>query len=141
MAYGNKNNRVAFGLQTDNGTTTINERNDLSNRLCDLDKKIQKDDTFNEKWGKLSDNISSLKDLNKRKLIKRDAVMDQDKIIISIVDSGKGMGIEQMFNLFKLRALQFNKNDGDHFQKGGMGLPISEEIVKKNNGKLAFKSV
>ena len=75
-------------------TWFTNKRNDLSNRLCELDRKIQKDNTFNEKWGKLSEKNPRLKEFNKRRLISRDAEMDQDKIIISVVDSGKGMGIE-----------------------------------------------
>ena len=63
----------------------------------------------------------------------------EDKIMISVTDTGVGMATEQLKKLFSIGHNQSTK--GTQGEKGtGLGLILSKEFVEKNGGQLKVES-
>jgi len=62
------------------------------------------------------------------------AVQDKQNILITVKDTGEGMGPEQSRKLFKGKV---NSKNGTHNESGtGMGLLFCKDLVEKCNGKI-----
>jgi len=67
------------------------------------------------------------------------AVEDEDKIIVSITDTGVGIEDDDKDKIFKLDSYYTTK--GTEYEKGsGLGLILSKEFVEKNEGEIWFES-
>ena len=63
----------------------------------------------------------------------------QDKIVISIQDSGIGMCSELSENIFRIDARKSRQGTEDE-PGSGLGLILCKEFINKNNGKIWVES-
>ncbi|HET7628610.1 MAG TPA: histidine kinase N-terminal 7TM domain-containing protein [Bacillales bacterium] len=69
------------------------------------------------------------------------AVQDGDKVIVSIEDTGKGIGPDQVHGLLKGQKFNLTPSMGTAGERGiGIGLTLCKEFVKINGGDLWFES-
>ena len=65
--------------------------------------------------------------------------MANDEVIVSVKDSGIGIPMEKIEQLFKIDAR--NSNPGTENEQGtGLGLKLSKEFVEKHGGKIWIES-
>ena len=82
---------------------------------------------------------NAIKFTNNKGSIKLSTVIENNELIISIEDSGKGMTNDEMDKLFFFNT-HFS-NSGTSGEKGtGIGLLLCKELVELNGGKLKIKS-
>ncbi|UII32485.1 hybrid sensor histidine kinase/response regulator [Fulvivirga ulvae] len=66
--------------------------------------------------------------------------VDKSKVEISVADTGIGMGIEKLTNLFSVGSAQ--STSGTAGEKGtGLGLILCKEFIEKNGGKIEVASL
>ncbi|GAA0893154.1 hypothetical protein GCM10009122_28330 [Fulvivirga kasyanovii] len=66
--------------------------------------------------------------------------VDDSKVEISVADTGIGMGIEKLTNLFSIGSAQ--STSGTAGEKGtGLGLILCKEFIEKNGGKIEVASL
>jgi two-component system, NtrC family, sensor histidine kinase KinB len=82
---------------------------------------------------------NALKYTDRDGLVILDATNDDDNIIISISDTGKGIPLEQQDNIFD-KFVQFNRAKDASPGSVGLGLSISKEIVEQYGGKIWVES-
>jgi signal transduction histidine kinase len=68
------------------------------------------------------------------------SIADQDRVIISVKDTGIGIPKENIENIFRIDA-KFSVPGTENEQGTGLGLKLSKEFVEKQGGKIWVESI